>query len=31
VDDLFDMDWDGLAAHLWGEPEQIDQSAQLQP
>ncbi|EER92385.1 myb-related protein P isoform X2 [Sorghum bicolor] len=33
VDDLFDMDWDGFAAHLWGEPapEQIDQSAQLQP
>jgi myb proto-oncogene protein len=31
VDDLFDMDWDGLAAHLWGEPEQIDESAQLLP
>jgi len=30
VDDLFDMDWDGFAAHLWGGPEQNDQSAQLQ-
>ena len=30
VDDLFDMDWDGFAAHLWGGPEQNDQRAQLQ-
>nr|AAG36775.1 P2-t protein [Zea mays subsp. parviglumis] len=29
VDDLFDMDWDGFAAHLWGGPEQDDHSAQL--
>lgn len=29
VDDLFDMDWDGFAAHLWGGPEQDEHSAQL--
>ncbi|TVU47342.1 hypothetical protein EJB05_06939, partial [Eragrostis curvula] len=26
VDDLLDMDWDGFAAHLWGDPTQNDQS-----
>ncbi|KAJ1297504.1 hypothetical protein BS78_01G381400 [Paspalum vaginatum] len=26
-DDLLDMDWDGFAAHLWGDPAQDDQSA----
>jgi len=30
VDDLFDMDWDGFAAHLWGGPEHNDHSAELQ-
>ncbi|KAK3151386.1 hypothetical protein QOZ80_3AG0245190 [Eleusine coracana subsp. coracana] len=25
VDDLLDMDWDGFAAHLWGNPAQNDQ------
>ena len=35
VDDLLDMDWDGFAAHLWGQPadqQQSDnQSTLLQP
>ncbi|XP_062215862.1 transcription factor Y1-like [Phragmites australis] len=30
VDDLFDMDWDGFAAHLWGDLTQNDQSGLLQ-
>ncbi|KAL6648280.1 hypothetical protein ACP70R_012504 [Stipagrostis hirtigluma subsp. patula] len=29
VDDLLDMDWDGFAAHLWGEPAQENQSVLL--
>ncbi|XP_062210984.1 transcription factor Y1-like [Phragmites australis] len=29
VDDFFDMDWDGFAAHLWGYPAQNDQSGGL--
>nr|CAB3501069.1 unnamed protein product [Digitaria exilis] len=34
VDDLLDMDWDGFAAHLWGEPasqQQQNDTALLQP
>ncbi|KAL6902278.1 hypothetical protein ACP4OV_005154 [Aristida adscensionis] len=30
VDDLLDMDWDGFAAHLWGEPAQNEQTPQAQ-
>jgi transcription factor MYB, plant len=31
VDDLLDMDWDGFAAHLWGDPAQNDQGAEPEP
>jgi transcription factor MYB, plant len=30
VDDLLEMDWDGFAAHLWGDPAQNDQSGTVQ-
>jgi transcription factor MYB, plant len=31
VDELLDMDWDGFAAHLWGDPAQNDQVAEPEP